>query len=320
MMHKVKILPRVGALCSIALALVTAACAFPTTANGIHTLANSQIDPKISDPSKVSYAGYDPQVTQNGLLLVFLGGTGSAPSGYRLFSKEALKAGYHVIDLDYLDGTTVGSICRDDLSCYGGVRQEIVTGTDSSSLVNVSPSDSILNRLSKALAYLASNYPAEGWSSYLSSAQIKWPSIVISGFSQGAGHALWIAKHYVTKGALLFSGPVDGRIDSPSQSASWISDSTAWATPRSSMHFFVSTKDGYYSGIHANLMTLGFDPATVGISVDNGPPSISGHPLLLASAIATNAHPSVVEDDATPMKSDGTAVYAPVWDYLLRSW
>ena len=308
------------AACSNASAPPSPAGAGATPDYVVHTVQNAAVDPAISDGSGVSYAGIDAGATQRGALIVFLGGTGSAPSGYQLFSKAALREGYHVVDLDYLDQTTVGSLCLDDLACYGKVRQEMVEGVDSSSIVQVSRADGILSRMAKTLTYLAGAYPGDGWSQYASGGQVAWSRVVMAGFSQGAGHALWIAKHYPTNGVILFSGPVDGRVHAPSESAQWISDPSAWATPRADFRFFISTHDGYYSAIRANLITLGFDPASVGVSVDAGVPSSPGVQLLLTSAVTVNAHPSVLSDADTPRNADGSAVYGPVWDYLLESW
>eukprot|EP00927_Polykrikos_kofoidii_P063249 TRINITY_DN5805_c0_g1_i1.p1 TRINITY_DN5805_c0_g1~~TRINITY_DN5805_c0_g1_i1.p1 ORF type:complete len:367 (+),score=36.78 TRINITY_DN5805_c0_g1_i1:31-1131(+) len=49
-----------------------------------------------------------------------------------------------------------------------------------------------------------------GWSEYLSpSGRPDWSNIVISGHSQGASHAGYIAQNRNVRGALLFSGPQD---------------------------------------------------------------------------------------------------------------
>ncbi len=142
----------------------------------------------------------------------------------------------------------------------------------------------------------------------------------MAGFSQGAGHALWIAKHYPLRGVILFSGPVDGRIHSPYRAARWITADERWATAKSRMKLVVSTQDGYYPAIRANLIALGFDPSASGVNVDDGLVTSRAGALFLTHAASPRAHVSVIEDAATPGAPNGTARYAPVWDALLTGY
>ena len=52
--------------------------------------------------------------------------------------------------------------------CQWKVRREIITGVDTSPLVDVNAANSIVNRLEKLLSYLGAYYPKEGWGQYLS--------------------------------------------------------------------------------------------------------------------------------------------------------
>lgn len=265
----------------IACALLTTSALAAGQAFTIHELRNARVDPAASDPGRVSYAGFDPTASPRDAVLVLLGGTGSAPSGYKLFAEEALRQGFHVIVLDYSDATSVGSLCRDDLACYGRVRQELIEGVDTSPVVQASKDDAIRGRL---------------------------------------GHALGIAKHDPLRGVILFSGPVDGRIQPPYQPARWITADGRWATAQSRMKLFVSTRDGYYPAIRANLVALGFDPSTSGVNVDDGLATSRAGALFLTHVPSPRAHASVIEDAATPRAPNGTARYAPVWDALLAGY
>jgi dienelactone hydrolase len=304
----------------IACALLTTSALAAGQAFTIHELRNARVDPAASDPGRVSYAGFDPTASPRDAVLVLLGGTGSAPSGYKLFAEEALRQGFHVIVLDYSDATSVGSLCRDDLACYGRVRQELIEGVDTSPVVRVSKDDAIFGRLGHALRYLSTEFPAEGWNAYLRAGRIDWSHVLMAGFSQGAGHALWIAKHDPLRGVILFSGPVDGRIQPPYQPARWITADGRWATAQSRMKLFVSTRDGYYPAIRANLVALGFDPSTSGVNVDDGLATSRAGALFLTHVPSPRAHASVIEDAATPRAPNGTARYAPVWDALLAGY
>ncbi len=237
-----------------------------------------------------------------------------------LFAEEALRQGFHVIVLDYPDATSVGSLCRDDLACYLRVRQEMIEGVDTSPVVQVSKDDAILGRLRLALPYLSAAFPAEGWNAYLRAGRIDWARVLMAGFSQGAGHALWTAKHEPLRGVILLSGPVDGSIHAPYRPARWITADRRWATGKSRMKLFVSTEDGYYLAIRANLIALGFDPSASGVNVDDGLATSHMGSLFVTHAASPRAHASVIEDAATPKTPNGTARYAPVWDALLAGY
>jgi hypothetical protein len=78
----------------------------------------------------------------------------------------------------------------------------------------------------KLLIYLAAKNPRQNWSQYLDAqSNLKWPMIVISGHSQGAGHFGPIAKVYPVARSLMFSDTdwwtPNGQF--PGQPADWIS-------------------------------------------------------------------------------------------------
>jgi len=74
--------------------------------------------------------------------------------------------------------------------------------------VDNTPAESIVNRLVKLLQYLDRNHPDGGWS-YLENGQPNWRRIVVSGQSQGAGMAAFIAKQHEVARVILFSSPWD---------------------------------------------------------------------------------------------------------------
>lgn len=57
-----------------------------------------------------------------------------------------------------------------DVNCFGNTRAEILTGSDSSAVVNITRATSIENRLVKLLQALQAQAPMEGWGAYLTSA------------------------------------------------------------------------------------------------------------------------------------------------------
>ena len=145
------------------------------------------------------------------------------PNKHDLVLSMAAYAGYRAIGLSYdntirLDRCVIIQICGDN--CHGKVREEAILGTDTSNLLTIEKADSVMERLYSLLAGLyeedisdgTNNY---GWDSYfvplngapeLSFNNIVWNKIIISGFSQGAGHAALIAKEVVVEGLFVIDG------------------------------------------------------------------------------------------------------------------
>lgn len=70
--------------------------------------------------------------------------------------------------------------------------------------------ESIEGRLVSLLQYLNREHPDAGWGQYLTAdMQPRWPRILLSGLSQGAGMAAFIAKQKPVYRVVLFSSPWD---------------------------------------------------------------------------------------------------------------
>ncbi|WP_204298328.1 hypothetical protein, partial [Stenotrophomonas maltophilia] len=77
-------------------------------------------------------------------------------------------------------------------------------------------------RLVALLRLLDREQPARGWGHYLDGDGLNWEAILVSGQSQGAGMAAWIARRHKVRRVVLFSSPweTSGRQRRP---APWIS-------------------------------------------------------------------------------------------------
>lgn len=146
-----------------------------------------------------------------GLLLITVGGTNSKPNEFVNVHRWAHELGYVVIGVDY-PNTVITTTCQaaPDLSCYDEFRKEIVTGKNVSPLVDVNSANSILNRVTSLLRYLARLKPNQSWSRFLTkSGDVVWSRVVLVGHSQGSGHAAYIAKLYQLARVILIAGPQD---------------------------------------------------------------------------------------------------------------
>src|SRR3989475_7975918 len=100
----------------------------------------------------------------------------------------------------YPNSVSIATVCGgqpDPNTCYEKVHLEILDGVDRSPFVNVNQANSIVNRLTKLLQFLADSFPDQGWSRFLAGDEPKWSQIAISGHSQGGGQAAMVAKLHV---------------------------------------------------------------------------------------------------------------------------
>ena len=157
-------------------------------------------------------------------LFVFLPGTGASPDSYSRLLKSAQLAGNYVIGLPYLSQPfpvsqsntwCTSSFISNPGHCNAELHELMLFGQASSNfqgasqdIWNVKPCDSIVSLLNKTL------HSVEWGKLFLkrnpgtSSHGIYWEKIVISGHSQGAGHAAYLSYKKDIP-AVLFSGPQD---------------------------------------------------------------------------------------------------------------
>lgn len=151
-------------------------------------------------------------------LLVFLPGTEMEPRLHELVLQMGAYAGYRTIGLSYDNRTDPGIECADKndcTRCSGPGREEIVTGLDKSGYLEIEGGDSIISRLRQLLLKLRDDDLQDGsnddhWDSYLGPLnKIVWSNIVVAGFSQGAGHAAYIAQHFGANALVMLDGGDD---------------------------------------------------------------------------------------------------------------
>lgn len=294
----------------------------------VHEVLPSTIDPAANDQISDVHVIIPPiaGVTPVGKLFVFLPGTDGVPTDYQLILKAGAGRGFHTIGLDYANSSAVGVTCltSTDVNCFWDVRREVITGGNYSPDVAIAPADSIVTRLTKAIAYLNTTYPSEGWGQYLANGAVDWSKIVVGGHSQGGGHAGVMTKLYAMSRACYFASPPDWDTNTNSPAA-W--ESYTSVTPVSAQYGFGGLQDPSvpYSQLSVIWETMGLMNSTSSaVSVDsNTPPYGDSH------ALTTNAQPDTsttdpgtplhgltVRDAFTPLTSSGTPVFDPVWGYL----
>jgi hypothetical protein len=170
------------------------------------------IPPNLTDPAINSflnnhYICINEGTSLKDLLVVFLPGTYRQPQDYKVITQKAANLGYHSVGLMYPNSKAINDLCSptNDSTCHRRARLEIIDGTDRHPGIDVNYSNSIINRLVKLLLYLTTKYPSENWGQFIVGGELNWSKIIISGHSQGAGHAGVIGKFYPIKKVIMFS-------------------------------------------------------------------------------------------------------------------
>ncbi len=143
-------------------------------------------------------------------LLISIPGTTGPGDVMRSFDSVAALIGYHAISLDYPNNRNTASLINStDKEVFNKFRQELDFGTPVSDSVNVDSANSIVNRITKLVIYLAKTRPTEGWNNFLDGGRIIWERVTLAGHSQGAGHVSYIAHAFRVHKVIMLSGPQD---------------------------------------------------------------------------------------------------------------
>ncbi|MFH0909440.1 MAG: hypothetical protein V1929_11820 [bacterium] len=269
--------------------------------------------------------------SRNGQLIVFFPGSYATPRAYLSLLKAYSAAGYYVIGLQYPNSFDVLGLCDEmsvaNPSCQEQVRSEILTGADDSPFVDVSFNNSIVNRLTRLLTYLDQQHPGDGWAQWLDPAtgQPDWSRMILSGHSQGSGHACYISKLFTVARVVMLSGPEDQQtsgVPSP-----WITAPNG-ATPADRYYGFGHVSDTFYSRFSIAWQALGMGHYGDAVNVDNSSRPFNGTHQLLTAAPPSDgtitglkAHNSPAANISTPTLPDSTPIYGAhaVWQYLVTT-
>jgi len=293
------------------------------------TVLPSITDPTITDFNSANYA-YFPDGTDAPLiplLFFFLPGTDSSPVSYNSFLSYIAHLGYAVASIDYNNLETINTYCEKtdpQGTCFLDVRNEILTGQDSSTKISVTPASSILNRFLKLLMWLDINYPTQGWNNYFNETSINWNNIVVSGHSQGSGHAALIGIRYTTSRIVQFGGCTD-------YYTTGVAPTWTLAPPQTPKERFFGFRSKYEFvclGAAANWVNLGMP--TYGAVIDvtdttKSPPYFNSHQLCTSNlpnvpakspiGLGLVAHIAYIADGYLP-KGDTLVEYQSAWTYL----
>lgn len=293
------------------------------------TVRPSETDPEITrwNAPHLIYIPADENTPPRNLF-VFLPGTHGTPSGYSDFLKAAARHGQHVIGLSYPNEQAVRPVCNGSLDrdCHGDLRREVILGGDTSPYVQVDRRNSIENRLVRLLQLLHHKYPEQDWGRYFDAetALPRWDRIAVSGYSQGAGHAAFIAHNVKVLKAGLYSGPGDVNAPLGDQVARWMEGPSR--TPADRIAGFTHADDeiAVLNLVRSNWQALGLSGEPV--YVDRRAKTAAAEAISrqfvtrLPAALADDYanHAATVRDAYVPRDARQLPLFLKVW--TLVSW
>ncbi len=287
----------------------------------IQPIRASDTDPNIAFELARHYTFYNPACSEKNTLLVHMVGTFGDPYQTIYFPSLAANNGFHVLSLKYPNDTSAQTACggSNDIDCHYKFRKEIFEGVDLSPEIAVDSVNSISNRLIRLLQHMDSNYQSQNWGQYFTGDSIHWSQVILSGHSQGGGHAAVMAIDRPVKRVLMFAAPNDFSI-SFNQTANWTQ--MPHITEDSAYYSFNNVNDqvAQYDWQFSSAVNLGEGTFgdTVNVESSNCPYTFS-HNLYTDrdSSGFTQNHGMVVNDVNVPLNSNGAPVFQEVWAYML---
>ena len=183
----------------------------------------SQADPTVRQFDDVNVVLTPAQAATNAPLALFLPGTHGKPLNALKLLEVVAGQGYRVIGLTYDDEPAGTELCprSPNPDCFTNFHAMRIFGRGPAPVTNPY-NETIEARLVRLLRYLDHKHPDAGWAAYLRpDGHPEWSRILVSGLSQGAGMAAFIAQSQAVYRVVLFSSPWDN-IGSEHRPAPWL--------------------------------------------------------------------------------------------------
>lgn len=300
---------------SISLFLALSQAARSAAALSEYSVPPQTADPAVTKAFEPHYVVIDRDVPRKGLLFVHLPGTDLSANGTRYIVKAAAASGLHALGLTYPNDSSLTEFCSTstDRDCFEKVHDEVIDGVDTSSLLETGRPDSIEERLIRLLLHLDAQLPADGWGAFLDgNGKPLWSRISLSGFSQGSGHAAYIAREHAVFRLSTFGGPNE-RFVADNSLPSWTAGPRA--TPAAVSYGFAHEQDSGGGKVQV-WSAFGWDAFGPHVYVESGSPPWGGSHMFLTRVPpdgGNDYHKSVIQDLVTPKGANGVPLFLPVW-------
>ena len=280
----------------------------------------STTDPAITTFNATHFVSVQTGALLKNILFVNIPGTNRTPSQCKVIAQKAVSMGYHAISLTYSNQTAGNPLCAPtgDTTCHLRLRREVIDGIDRHPSINITPTNSVINRLTKLLIYMHKVQPTQGWGQYLVNNQINWSKVIIGGHSQGGALAGVIGRFYPVKRVIMFS-MVDflnnGKIPN------W----EKLTANNANYYSLINMNDELvpWSKVNAVWTAAGWKAYGNYINVDWNPFPYNNSHLLISTYKPTSTsidpyHNMTGVDHYFPKYSNGKYVYEKAWEYLLK--
>jgi hypothetical protein len=280
----------------------------------------STTDPAITTFNATNFVSVQTGGILKNLLFVNIPGTNRTPSQCKVIAQKAVAMGYHAISLTYPNTTAGNPLCgpTGDTTCHRRLRREVVDGVDRHPSIAITPTNSIINRLTKLLIYMHKVQPAQGWGQYIVNGQINWSKVIIAGHSQGGALAGVIGRFYPVKRIIMFS-----MVDFLNNGK--IPDWEKLSFNNANYYSLINMNDELvpWSKVNAVWTAAGWKAYGNYINVDWNPYPYNNSHLLISTYKPTSTsldpyHNMTGVDSYFPKYANGKYVYEKAWEYLLK--
>jgi hypothetical protein len=247
-----------------------------------------------------------------GRLVVFLAGATSPPD--RTMAEYLASLGFHVLAPHYSNAYGIPTICPEedpDPDCHRQGRQEAFEGDDLSPFIEISRGNSIEERVTRMLEFLATDMPEGDWGFFLDEDEDlpRWDRITISGTSHGASTSGLIGMIREVERVVMLSGPSDNIGGQP---AAWTRRTPL--TPIDRFFGFSHTEDVQLPDHLRDFEAMQMIGTPT--SVDGASAPFDDSHQLLTSADSPDGHSSTKAGETSPLNDDGTFQFDPVWRFI----
>lgn len=266
----------------------------------------SQTDSRIKKWNEEHYILFKPD-TNIQKLVVFFDGSKGIPGSYKRLLNTVCEEGNAVINLRYPNSWLTFDVCqgKKDVYSFDNYRYEALDGKNRSQYIDIDTIECVKNRLEKTIIYLADKDTNKLWKNFVNGKKILWEKIILSGFSQGAGTALSLAKLVPVKKVILFAGPVDSN-NITKKTAPWVKDSS-FANKKIKIYGFMSENDWYYNYIKNCWYSVGMKHFDI---IDEKIVNLKSN-FIISKKKLNDGHVGTVLDDSE-------FCYKKVWKYLFK--
>jgi hypothetical protein len=214
----------------------------------------------------VHYVCYPGETSRwNGKLLVHFVGTNDNPGHSSGFAELACAMGFAAVAPMYKNSDQARLTCGPDPACYEAMRREILYGGDlAPDPIRVDAINSAIHRLDTIVMNVAAHESRfTPWLTIRNQIVARdFSNLVLSGHSQGSGHALLLARDHEVARVILLAGLSDRLYSGTARNApvAWV---TEWAaaskTPAAHLLGYNHEDDGVavYRQVMANYDVLG---------------------------------------------------------------